>query len=199
MMEDGEWKMEDGKREPGNGNPFSLPQFPFSISGQAWAGGLMLVVILVLIAAALVDVYRLHQIRNFAYGLAADAAMAGANLGRDFEKYYDLGTRGELRLEASDARDVAQSVIDEGMAERGITGYQVIIHVITNPGGGQIPGFPPVPRASLTGENGWYTDGPAVGIYLEVPVEATLFGLVNGGQPVTVHAFHTAEIVRVQP
>ena len=165
---------------------------------QAWAGGVMFVVILVLVAAVLVDVYHCHEVRNFAYGLAADAAMMAANQGRDFESYFRPGTRGVLRLDEQCARAIAQSVVEEGMAGRGITNYQVIIHVITNPDGGQIPGFPPVARASLTGESDWSTDGPAVGVYLAIPVQTNLLGLVNGGQPVTVHAFHAAEVSKVQ-
>jgi len=171
----------------------------FRAAGSSWAGGVMLALILILLGAILTDVYHLSEVRNFAYGLAADAAMAGANLGRDFEGYYHMGTRGELWLGHHDARTVALNVVEAGMAQRGITDYQVIIHVITNPNGGQIPGFPPVPRADLTGEAGWETDGPAVGVYLAVQVETNLFGLVNGGQPITVHAFHAAEVSEVQP
>ena len=156
----------------------------------------MLVVILILAAAVLADVYHLHEVRNFAYGLAADAAMAGANQGRDFVGYYGL-RRGELGL-GSSAYSTALNVVTEGMTGRGITGYEVIIQVISNPNGGQVQNFPPVPRAGLAGESHWTTNGPAVGVYLAVPVQTNLFGLVNGGQPITVHTFHAAEVVQVQ-
>jgi len=195
-MANGRWPMADGRWRIPGGLLSAISHKLSARGGQAWAGGVMLVVILILAAAVLADVYHLHQVRNFAYGLAADAALAGANQGRDFVGYYS-SQRGRLGL-ASSAYATALDVVAEGMSERGITGYEVIIQVISDSNGGEVQNFPPVPRAGLAGESHWTTSGPAVGVYLAVPVPTNLFGLVNGGQPFTVHAFHAAEVVRVQ-
>jgi len=168
------------------------------IEGQATAGGIMFTMIIVLIGAVLIDVYNLHSVRNFAYGLAADAALVGANLGRDFTGYYEDATRGLLRLDEAEARDTALACVTDGMAARGITGYTALVEVITSSSGGTVTNFPPVSRASLAGITSWSADGPAVGVYLVVPVQTNLFGLVNGGQPVRVHAFAASEVVHRQ-
>ena len=168
-------------------------------AGQATAGGVVFIMIIILTAAVLVDVFHLMQVRNFAYGLAADAALVGASLGRDFTGYYEQPHRGELWLDEHEARIAAENHVAEEMAAHGITDYYVQVEVITSPHGGTIPHFPPVPRASLAGITHWTTDEPAVGVYLAIPVDTNLLGLVNGGGPVTVHAFHASKVTRRIP
>ena len=170
-------------------------------TGQASAGGVMFTIIVVLIAAILVDVFHLMEVRDFAYSLAADAALTGTSLGRDYSAYYKPPHRGELRLNPGWAQSQARQVVQEGMDERGIShsDYSVRIEVIPDITGGTVPSFPPVPRASLGGISDWTTDRPAVGVYLTVDVDTNLFGLVNGGQPVTVHAFQAVNVTEVQP
>ena len=60
-------------------------------------------------------------------------------------------------------------------------------------GGTEIVGFPPVPRADLWGDGTWQTKEPGVGVYVEMPVETCLLGLTQQGV-VTVHAFAAAGI-----
>ena len=180
-MERGEWKEE---------------------RGQASAGGVMFTIIVVLISAILVDVFHLMEVRDFAYSLAADAALTGANLGRDYSAYYNSPTRrGLLQLNAGWAQSQARQTVQEGMGQRGIShsDYSVRIEVIPDTIGGTVPSFPPVPRASLGGISNWITDRPAVGVYLTVDVDTNFFGLVNGGQPVTVHAFQAVNVTEVHP
>jgi hypothetical protein len=84
------------------------------------------------------------------------------------------------------ARSEAIDAVDEGLSELGLSGYTVWVEVLDSPGGGSIPGYPP--------GRTWTEPQPSVGVYLVVPVDTFLMGLVNGGGPVDVRAFAAAGV-----
>jgi hypothetical protein len=161
--------------------------------GQTAVSGLLFTLILALIVAFLVDVYSLKETRSFAYDLASEAALIGAARGRDFSHFISTG---EIRILEDVAREEALEVIVEGMGRRGITDYEVRIEVL--PEGGTVFGFPPVPRASQFGSSDFSSEEPAVGVYLAIPVRVYFFGLVVGGESVTVHVFAASGIASAE-
>ncbi len=161
--------------------------------GSASVAGLFFTLILMVLAAAIVDVYRLQDTRTFAYSAANDAALRGASFGRDWGQFMATG---EMSLDPYAATDAAQSALEQLMQTRGLTSFRYQIGVIPNPGGGtfNLPA-PCVARASLWNTTTWTERQPAVGVCVQVPVPTILFGLVNGNQPVTVNAFAAAGVV----
>ena len=161
--------------------------------GSASIAGLFFTLILMVLAAAVVDLYRLQDMRTFAYSAANDAALRGASLGRDWNAYM---TTGEMYLDPYAANQAAQNALDQVMQARGITGYESHVGIMPNPGGGTftLPA-PCLPRASFWDTVTWTETQPAVGVCVVVPVQTILFGLVNGNQPVTVNAFAAAGVV----
>jgi hypothetical protein len=161
--------------------------------GSATVAGLFFTLILVALAAAIVDVYRIQDARTFAYSAANDAALRGASLGRDWDQFT---TTGEMTLDPYAASGSAQAALEQVMQAREISNFQYQIGVIPNPGGGTftLPA-PCLPRASLWNTTTWTETQPAVGVCVALPVPTILFGLVNGNQPVTVNAFAAAGVV----
>ena len=161
--------------------------------GSASIAGLCFTLILMLLAAAIVDVYRLQDTRTFAYGAANDAALRGASLGRDWDRFT---TTGEMYLDPYAANQAAQSALGQVMQARGVNGYDYRVGIIPDPGGGTftLPA-PCLPRASFWDTTTWTETQPAVGVCVVIPVPTILFGLVNGNQPVTVNAFAAAGVV----
>jgi len=160
-------------------------------SGQAAVASVVLTMILVLIAGGMVDVYRLQEGRNWAYRAAEAAALAGATLGRDLAPVYDPAI-GRPRVDPMTGRSRAEDVLLESLNRRGVSGASYQIEVLE--WGGAIAGFPPVARADMWAASDWVSNEPAVGVYLEIPVETWLLGLVNGGDAVTVHVFAAAAV-----
>ena len=66
--------------------------------GQIVIAGALLLLILILVAGGLVDVYRLQAIRDWAYRAAEASALNGAAQGRDFSTVYTVG---QPRLDAA--------------------------------------------------------------------------------------------------
>lgn len=161
--------------------------------GAATLWAIMATLVLVLAAAAVLDVYRLATTRNWAYQLASDAALQGVSRGRDF---VSLTADGSMRLDEAAAVREAISVAEQGLAARGLSGYVLEVRVL--PEGGVEPGFPPVARASQSGEVDWSSSAPAVGVYLEVAVPVTFFGWVDGADTVPVHAFAAAALAEIR-
>ena len=161
--------------------------------GSAAIAGLFFTLILMVLAAAIVDVYRMQDMRTFAYSAANDAALRGASLGRDWDRFT---TTGDMYLDPYAAADAAQGALQQVLQARGITGYDYRVGVMPNPGGGTftLPA-PCLPRASFWDTVTWTETQPAVGVCVVVPVQTILFGLVNGNQPVTVNAFAAAGVV----
>lgn len=159
--------------------------------GQAAALAIFLVLLLAILAGGMVDLYRLQETRNWAYRAAEAAALAGASAGRDFGSV--AGT-GQIRVDPSLALAAAEQTLQAALAWRGETDAVYEIRVLEY--GGVAPGFPPVASADLWGSGDWMSDEPAVGVYLEIPVETMLLGLVTGNEPLRVHAFAAAGVSR---
>jgi len=161
--------------------------------GSASVAGLFFTLILMVLAAAIVDVYRIQDTRTFAYSAANDAALRGASFGRDWDQFTAMGV---MYLDPYVATDAAQNALESVMQARGITNFQYQIGVIPNPGGGtfNLPA-PCVSRASLWNTTTWTETRPAVGVCVQIQVPTILFGLINGNQPIMVNAFAAAGVV----
>ena len=161
--------------------------------GNAAIAGLFFTLILMVLAAGVVDVYRLQDTRTFAYSAANDAALRGVSFGRDWNRFTSTG---EMFLDPDVATESAQSALEDVMLARNITNYRYQIGVMPNPGGGtaNLP-TPCVARASLWDTTTWTETKPAVGVCVQVQVPTILFGLVNGNQSITVNAFAAAGVV----
>jgi hypothetical protein len=161
--------------------------------GNAAIAGLFFTLILMVLAAVIVDVYRLQDTRTFAYSAANDAALRGVSFGRDWNRFTSTG---EMYIDPDIATESAQSALEGVMQARGITNYRYQIGVMPNPGGGTANLTAPcVARASLWDFTTWTETKPAVGVCVQVQVPTILFGLVNGNQPITVNAFAAAGVV----
>jgi hypothetical protein len=145
------------------------------------------------LAAAMVDVYRLEDMRTFAYSAPNDAALRGASLGRDWDAFTATG---EMYLDPYVATSAAQNALEGVVSARGITNYQYQVGVIPTPGGGtaRLPA-PCVARSSLWNTTTWTETQPAVAVCIQIHVQTILLGLINGNQPVTVNAFAAAGVV----
>lgn len=157
--------------------------------GQAFVAGFMLLFILILVAAGLADYYRLETVRDAAERAAYEAALRGASRGRDWD--YAAST-GSMRLDESVAEAEADAYLADAMQGLGQVNYTVDIRVLPETDGGTIEGYPPVTRTAAFDEVDWTAIKPAVGVYVEFPVETMLLGLVAGDQ-VELHVFGAAE------
>jgi hypothetical protein len=157
--------------------------------GQAVVAALLMVMIIALLAGGMVDVYRLQEARHWAYRAAEAAALDGTATGRDLSAVYVVG---QPRVDPDVGYEAAEDALLDALARRGVGGATYRIEVLE--WGGTAAGFPPVPRADMWGAPDWTSSEPAVGVYLAVPVDTFLLGLVSGNQPVTVHAFAAAGI-----
>jgi hypothetical protein len=143
---------------------------------QAAVWGLLTVLVLLILAAGLVDIYRLYAARAWAYSVAQEAALAGVSKARQWDDFMSTGT---ISLDERIALTTAQAIVQSAMQVRGITDYQIDIRVQPDASGGSIPDFPPHSVRLGEGLGNWFTDVPAVGIYLEVPVQWTLLDLFD--------------------
>ena len=130
--------------------------------------GLMTILVMVLIAGGLVDIYRLYAARNWAYSVAQEAALTGASRGRDWAA---VAATGNIQLTPALAVSQSQQVVSAQMASRGIAGYTVDIRILPAPGGGTIPGYPPSLVRLGESRGFWSSNEPAVGVYLTLPVD----------------------------
>lgn len=157
---------------------------------QSVVWGFLAIMIFVAVAAGLVDVYRLYAARNWAYGVAQEAALTGASRGRDWSS---VTSGGMMRLNAATAKDEAQKLVVAEMAARGISNYYVDVQVLSDATGGIVSGYPPGPVRLGTGMGNWSSNEPAVGVYLEVPVNWLVLDMFNT-QVKTVRAFSAAGV-----
>ncbi len=159
--------------------------------GNTTAAGILATLVFLLISAGLVDLYNVQAARDFAYQAASDAALRGVSKGRDWGALY---SGGQLALDKSVAEREARSGLSAALAARGITAYTADVRVLPDPGGGTVPGFPPVPWASQKGSSAWTATEPSVGVYVEIPVNVTFFGWVDGSGSLILHAFAAAGV-----
>ena len=157
---------------------------------QSVVWGFLGILLCIATASGLVDIYRLYAARNWAYNVAQEAAMAGASRGRDWSS---LVADGNLRLDPNVSSMQAQAVIDSAMSSRGITAYIKDVRVLADPGGGSIAGYPPRPVRLAGGAGNWSSSEPAVGVYLEVPVNWLMLDMLNLDEK-TVRVFAAAGV-----
>jgi hypothetical protein len=153
---------------------------------QSAVFGFLLILVLVAVAAGLVDTYRLFAARNWAYTVAQEAALTGASRARDWSS---VASTGDIRLDAATAQQDATDLVTTEMANRGITNYDLDVRILPDPTGGTIVDYPPLPVRLGAGRGSWVTSEPAVGVYLAMPVHWMMLdtlGIV--GKTVTVFA-----------
>lgn len=157
---------------------------------QSVVWGFLSMLVFIALAAGLVDIYRLFAARNWAYTVAQEAAMASASRGRDWSS---LMVDGNIRLDPVISREAAQTLLAAAMLDRGIDTYVYDVRVLPDPGGGAIAGYPPRPVRLGSGMGNWNSDEPAVGVYLEVPVNWLMLDMLNL-QEKTVRVFAAAGV-----
>lgn len=178
-------------------------------SGQILALAVVIIILFILVAAVLIDVFQIEEARNWGYRVAQQAALAGTSGGRDwtyFQPTLDPTAEtptprpdgcvepGRIRLIEATARSDALDALDREMAARGMVvgSYTAIIEVLPDPDGGTVTGFPPEPVRLGASRGTWITDNPAVGVYLTFPVY-TFFMSFVGRDSVNVSVFAAAE------
>lgn len=159
--------------------------------GSFAAWGAFAIILFSLLAAGVLDVWRLQETRHFADRVALDAALRGASQGRDWNYYYATG---QIALDPNTARTAALATVQAAMSRARIAVYTCDVRVLPNQGGGSIPNYPPVPGAGIREMGTWTSTEPAVGVYLEIPVQTFFFGWVNGASSISVHAFAAAGV-----
>jgi hypothetical protein len=159
---------------------------------QSIVWGFLCMLIFIAVAAGLVDIYRLYAARNWAYTVAQEAAMTGVSKGRDWSSVTDGG---EIRLDSVVAKTEAQNLVVAEMGTRRIYDYVMDVRVLPDSIGGAIAAFPPRPVRLGAGMGNWTSDEPAVGVYLEVPVQWVLLDILNT-QVKTVRVFAAAGVAQ---
>ena len=159
-------------------------------SGQAVVLVVVLLPVFVLLAALALDLYSLTTTRAWAYRAAAEAALQGASVGRDWEAFYATGN---MRLDESLAGQVALDTLNAELLQRGLSASAIDIRVL--PDGGSISHYPPQANADQWNASNWTSPRPAVGVYVSIPVTTTLLGLV-GSQASVLHVFAAASVAR---
>lgn len=154
--------------------------------------GFLCMLIFIAVAAGLVDIYRLYAARNWAYTVAQEAAMTGVSKGRDWSSVTDGGG---IRLDSVAAKNEAQNLVMAEMATRRVSGYVMDVRVLPDSFGGAIAAYPPRPVRLGSGMGNWSSDEPAVGVYLEVPVQWVLLDILNT-QVKTVRVFAAAGVAQ---
>jgi hypothetical protein len=160
--------------------------------GQVAPAALVLILTLLAVGAVLTDGLHLLDARHRAYRVASDAALQGTRAGADYASYV---TAGAVRLDAVAAGDAARDVVAGEMAEWGQDAYTVTVEVLE--GGGTVLDFPSHPNASQVGRTEWQSSEPAVGVYLEVPIDTLLMGALGLDAVTEVHAFAAAGLSEV--
>jgi hypothetical protein len=150
---------------------------------QTMASGVLVILLLLVTAATVVDGLHLLTTRQRSLEIASAAALQGTSRGRDYAHYLATG---QIALDVGTARDEATNAADAALAALGLSGYTIRVEVLDAPGSGSLSGFPP-------GQT-WMEAEPAVGVYLEVPVQTVFLHMVSGDSAVTLHAFAAAGV-----
>ena len=147
--------------------------------GQAAVFGLFLILVFILIAAVAADLYYLFEVRNWAYSAAQSAALIGVSEGRD---WGSVTATGQMALDPVTAYNSAASVLALEMASRNyiLGDYTYDVRVLSDPGGGFIGGYPPRQVRLENGGLDWSSPEPAVGVYMEIPVDMLLLDIFVG-------------------
>ena len=150
---------------------------------QTMASGVLVILLLLVTAATVVDGLHLLTTRQRSLEIASAAALQGTSRGRDYAHYLATG---QIALDVGTARDEAIGAADAALAALGLSGFTIQVEVLDAPGGGSLPGFPP-------GQT-WTEVEPAVGVYLEVPVQTVFVHMISGDSAVTLHVFAAAGV-----
>ncbi len=150
--------------------------------GQTIISGIVAVLLLIAVAATLIDGLHLLTLRQRCLEIASAAALRGVSVGRDYDGYLATG---QITLDAATARDEATNAADVALTTLGLSGYTIRVEVLDAPGGGSVADFPP--------GQAWTESRPAVGVYLDVPGDTVLMqGVLSA--PVTLRAFAAAGV-----
>ena len=160
--------------------------------GNGLAYGVLATVLLILVVGALYDVYAAYHYRTWGYQAAGEAARTGTLAGTGLD--YTAGT---VSFDAATAHQAAETFLVAALVRKGVTAYSYDIQAISDPAGGVIVGFPPVPGANLDGGDMRLT-GPGVGVYLEFTFPTAWLGLIDR-HAYQLHAFSAAQAVEVTP
>ena len=160
--------------------------------GNGLAYGVLATALMILVVGALYDVYAGYHYRTWGYQAAGEAARTGTLAGTGLD--YAAGT---VSFDAAVARQAAEQFLVAALARKGVAVYSYDIQTISDPAGGVIAGFPPVPGANLDGGDMRLT-GPGVGVYLEFTFPTAWLGLIDR-HAYRVHVFSAAQAVEVQP
>jgi hypothetical protein len=157
--------------------------------GSIGPAALLFVLLAIVVAGGVVDLYRLQEAKAWAYRTAEAAAIVGATQGRDLNPVYTVG---QPRVDPGVGGAAAEVALAEAMAIRGVTIYEYDVAVWE--WGGEVANFPLVPQADLWQETAWFVDEPSVGVYVRMPVDTFLLGLVFGSDVEYVHAAAVAAV-----
>ena len=160
--------------------------------GNGLAYGVLATALLILVVGALYDVYAAYHYRAWGYQAAGEAARTGTLAGTGLD--YATGT---VSFDAATARQATEVFLVAALARKGIASYDYAIQTISDPTGGVVPGFPPVPAANLDG-GAMRLTGPGVGVYLEFTVPTAWLGLIDR-HVYQLHVFSAAQAVEVTP
>ena len=126
----------------------------------------------------LVDIYRLYAARNWAYSVAQEAAMTGASRGRDWSS---LIVDGNIRLDPDHVQKCRRrqwSNLPESAGE-----YATYVESMCGSCRMQLGEvWLDTRRARFvwrSGAGNWNSNEPAVGVYLEVPVNWLMLDMLN--------------------
>ena len=158
-------------------------RFILNRRGQTLASAVVATVLLLVVASGLVDGLNLLSTKQRCLEIASAASLRGVSRVRDYTYYLSTG---QIGLDVFTAQSEATSMVDDGMTGMGLSGYTVQVEVLDTPGGGSVSNFPP--------GRTWTETEPSVGVYLVVPVDTFLMGLINGGGSVDVHVFAAAGV-----
>jgi len=161
-----------------------------SEKGQVAILGLLALWVILLVAAAAVDIYSLLETRNWAYQVAQNASMVGVHTGKNWSR---VAIDGCLDLSQASATSAAQSAIVRSFNDRGITSYSYQIRVLPNAHGGAVTGWPPQPVRLGGGSGDWSNTEPSVAVYLSFQSD-TYFLALLGRPTVTISTFGAASL-----
>jgi Flp pilus assembly protein TadG len=162
--------------------------------GNGAVMGVLATALLILLTGAVYDAYSAYHYRTWGYQVAGEAARraAQASVLADRADFY---ASGQIGLDATAARDAAESFLSDAFQQKGIAAYSYDVRVITAPGGGTVAGFPSVRQASLDGRD-MHLGGPGVGVYLEFSIPTAWLGLASRHE-YRIHVFSSAEAVEI--
>ena len=123
--------------------------------------GWMAALLLILCVGAMYDVYAAYHYRTWGYQVAGEAARYAVLQGSGLD--YASGDPGLARRRGQQRR---RRLSEEPPGRAGHHDYAFQTHVVVDPHGGSVAGFPPVAYASLDGRP-MTLSGPGVGVYLE--------------------------------